>query len=125
VRRFLRSRTPDEARQRLIDGINYAAHHGTGLSLHDSDKNRLFGSEHYNSGRSVYEPSPWADGDFEEKMAALLGRANILNRTVPAFAEAQRLLENEGSILGRVIQNAKNRKTTGIAPGTRFNGYFS
>jgi hypothetical protein len=31
----------------IIDGINYAAYKETDSSLHDSDKNRLFGSERY------------------------------------------------------------------------------
>src|SRR5579883_724575 len=101
--------THNEARQLVIEGINYAAYHETDFSLHDSDKNRLFGSEHYNSDRPVHEPSPWAEGDFEEKMAMLLVWANILNRSVPAFAEAQRLLESEDSVLGRIVRNAKNR----------------
>ena len=112
--------TLDEARQLVIEGINYAAYHETDFSLHDSDKNRLFGSERYTSGRPVYEPSPWAEGDFEEKMAMLLVWANVLNRSVPAFTEAQRLLEGEDSVVGRVIQCAKNRKTADIAPGTKF-----
>jgi hypothetical protein len=112
--------TPDEARQMIIDGINYAAYHETDYSLYDSDKNHLFGSEHYNSGRPVCEPSPWGEGNFEEKMAMLLVWANVLNRCLPAFTEAQSLLEGEDSVLGRVIRSAKNRKTTDIAPGTKF-----
>jgi hypothetical protein len=112
--------TPDEARQLVIEGINYAAYHETNFSLHDSDKNRLFGSEHFNSGRPIHEPSPWAEADFEEKMAMLLVWANILNRSVPTFAEAQRLLEAEDSVLGRVIRNAKNRKPSDVVPGTKF-----
>jgi len=112
--------TPDEARQLIIEGINYAAYHETDFSLYDSDKNRLFGSEHYNSGRPLCEPSPWAEGDFEERMAMFLVWANVLNRSVPAFAKAQRLLEGEDSVLGRVIRGAKNRKPTDIAPGTQF-----
>ena len=107
--------TIDEARQLVIDGINYAAYHETDSSLHDSDKNRLFGSEHYKSGRLVYNPSPWAEGDFEEKMAMLLVWANVLNSSVAAFTEAQRLLEGEDSVVARVIRSAKNRKITGIA----------
>jgi len=98
--------TLDEARHLVIEGINYAAYRETDSSLHDSDKNRLFGSEHYKSGRSVVKPSPWAEGDFEEKMAMLLGWANVLNRSVPAFAVAQRVLEDEESIIGRVIRRA-------------------
>jgi Putative prokaryotic signal transducing protein len=98
--------TPDEARQMVIDGMDYAAYRETDSSLHDSDKNRLFGSEHYKSGRPVYDPSPWPEGDFEAKMATLLVWANVLNRSLPAFADAQRLLEDEDSIIGRVIQRA-------------------
>jgi len=102
--------TLDEAREEVISGIDYAAYRETDSSLHDSDKNRLFGSEHYSSGRPVYQPSPWADGDFEDKMATLLRTANWLNRTVPAFTEAQELLRHEESVLGRVIRLASNRK---------------
>ena len=94
--------TSDEARQLVIDGINYAAYRETDSSLHDSDKNLLFGSEHYRSGRPIVKPSPWAEGDFEEKMAMLLVWANVLNRSVPAFTDAQRLLEGEESVIGRV-----------------------
>ncbi len=41
--------TPDEARELIVDGINYAAYKETESSLHDSDKNRLFrlGSQSY------------------------------------------------------------------------------
>ena len=48
--------TSEEARLRIIEGINYAAYKETDSSLHDSDKNRLFGSERYNSGRHVVNP---------------------------------------------------------------------
>jgi len=78
--------TLDEARHLVIEGINYAAYRETDSSLHNSDKNSLFGSERYKSDRPVYQPSPWAEGDFEEKMAVLLTWANVLNRSVPAFA---------------------------------------
>jgi hypothetical protein len=98
--------TPDEARELIVKGINYAAYHETDTSLHDSDKNRLFGSEHYKSGRVVVVASPWAEGDFEEKMSKLLQWARQLNRSVPAFQEAQRLLEDEESVLGRIIRRA-------------------
>lgn len=102
--------TADEARELVIDGINYAAYRETDSSLHDSDKNRLFGSEHYKSGRPVYKPSPWGEDHFEEKMATLLVWANVLNRSVPTFADAQRLLEGEDSLIGRVIRHAKHQK---------------
>lgn len=100
--------TREEARELIIEGINYAAYKETDSSLHDSDKNRLFGGEHFSSGRPVYNPSPWAEGDFERKMATLLGIANALNKSVPACTEAQRLLQDEDSILGRVIRRAQN-----------------
>lgn len=112
--------TLDDAREELISGIDYAAYRETDFSLHDSDKNRLFGSEHYNSERPAYEPSPWAEGDFVEKMAMLLVWANVLNGSIPAFTEAQRLLEGEDSVLGSVIRTAKNRRPSDSAPGTRF-----
>jgi len=99
--------TADEARELIVEGINYAAYRETDSSLHDSDKNRLWGSEHYKSGRIVARPSPWAEGNFEEKMTALLRWANTLNRSVPAFEEAQRILGGEDSIIGRVVRRAK------------------
>jgi len=97
----------DEARERVIDGMNYAAYHETDFSLYDADKNCLFGSEHYNSGRSIARSSPWSEGNFEEKMATLLVWANILNRTDPLFKTAQHLLEGEDSVLGWVIRRTK------------------
>jgi len=40
----------------------------------------------------------------------LLRWANALNRSLPAFAEAQRLLEGEDSIIGSVVRRAKHRE---------------
>lgn len=99
--------TRDEAREILINGMNHAAYHETDYALFDSDKNCLFGSEHYNSGRSVARPSPWPEGDFEEKMATLLLWANLLSRGEAKLIEAQKLIENEDPILGRVIRRTK------------------
>jgi hypothetical protein len=96
--------TPDEARELVIEGMNHAAYRETDSSLYDSDKNRLFGSEHYSSGRIVARPSPWAEGDFEEKMVTLLRWANKLNRSDPTFRDAQALLQSEDSVLGRIVQ---------------------
>lgn len=101
--------TPDEAREIIINGMDDAAYHQTESSLHDSDKNRLFGSEHYKSDPPVYTPSPWPEGDFEQKMTTLLVWANALNRSDPTFAEAQQVLEDEDSIIGRLIQRARNQ----------------
>lgn len=102
--------TPTEAREEIISGIVYAAYRETDSSLFDADKNRLFGSNHYNSGRPIVKPSPWTDGDFEGKMATLLVWANILNRSVPNFKQAQQLLENEESLIGRVIRRARQQQ---------------
>lgn len=108
--------TPEEARQAVVDGINYAAYRETDSSLCDSDKNRLFGSAHYKSDRIVVKPSPWAEGDFEAKMAALLRWANVLNSSDPAFAEAQSLLEGEDSVIGRVIRRSKTSDLPSLEP---------
>lgn len=101
--------TRDEAAGLIIEGMNYAAYRETDSSLYDSDKNRLFGSEHYNSGRIVVRPSPWANGNFEKNMATLLVWANWLNSSSREFAEAQKALAREDSSLGRVIRRAKRR----------------
>ena len=99
--------TPDEARHLIIEGMNYAAYKETDSSLYDSDKNRLFGSEYYRSGRLVMKPSPWTEGDFEEKMTNLLLWANALNRHLLSFSHAQELLRGEDSLMGRIIRRAR------------------
>ena len=98
--------TLEQARLLIIEAINYAAYKETDSSLYDSDKNRLLGFEHYKSGRHLVESSPWAEGDFEERMATLLRWAKILNRSDPAFAQALKLLEGQDSLIGRVIRRA-------------------
>jgi len=108
--------TQEEARQAVVDGINYAAYKETDSSLYDSDKNRLFGAEHYRSDRVVVKPSPWADGDFEGKMAVLLRWANAFNSSDPAFAEAQSFLEGEDSVIGRVIRRSKTSDLLSLEP---------
>jgi hypothetical protein len=100
--------TPDEARELITEAMNYAAYRETDCSLYDSDKNCLFGSEHYVSGRIVVRPSPWEAGDFEKKMAILLRWADGLNRSVPVFREAQALLQSEDSVLGRIIRQVRS-----------------
>lgn len=49
--------TENEAKELLIDGIDYAAYRETKHSLWDSDKNKLFGEDHYQSGRPVLQQS--------------------------------------------------------------------
>lgn len=102
--------TLDEAREEVISGIDYAAYRETDTSLFDTDKDRLFGRKHYDSGRPIVKASTWAEGEFERKMTELLGIANYLHRRVPSFQEAQRLLEKEESALGRIIRSSKNPK---------------
>jgi hypothetical protein len=101
--------TLEEARLLIVERISYAAYKETDSSLYDSDKNRLFGSEHYESGRHIVKPSPWAEGDFEEKMAMLLRWAKTLNHSDRALAEALNLVEGEDSLIGRVIRRTKTR----------------
>ena len=101
--------TPDHARELLIEGLNFAAYKETNSSLHDSDKNRLYGSGHYNSDRPVHHPSPWAEGDFEQNMANLLSVAKLINRSTPGFSEALNVLQNEESTLGRIIRRSDPR----------------
>jgi hypothetical protein len=53
--------TLEEARLAIVEGINFAAYKETDSSLHSSDKNCLFGFEHYKSGGDVVKPDPWAE----------------------------------------------------------------
>lgn len=53
-------------------------------------------------------------------MVMLLVRANMLNRSVPTFAEAQKLLADEDSVNVRIIRSAKSRESLNIVPGTKF-----
>jgi hypothetical protein len=99
--------TEDEAKELLIDGMNYAAYHETIHSLWDSDKNKLFGSEHYVSARPVFQPSVWGDGeDFEQKMADLLRWAIQLGRSDERYSEAIRTLLCHEHYLSRIIKRA-------------------
>jgi hypothetical protein len=109
--------TSDEVRDLIIESMNYAAYKETDSSLYDADKNRLFASERYKSGRMIVKPNPWVEGDFEAKMRTLPRLANILNRSVPACKEASTLFENENSVLGNGL---RRRKTAGLAAMARF-----
>ena len=63
--------TLEKARLLIVEGSNYAAYKETDSSLYDSDKNRLLGFGHYKTWPHIVKTSPWAEGDFEEKMAIL------------------------------------------------------
>lgn len=101
--------TRDQAAEIVIEGMNYAAYEETDSSLYDSDKNRLFGSEHYNSGRVVVRPSPWEAQDFKSRMATLLVWANWLNHSSESFLEAQKILRREPSLLGGIVRKARRK----------------
>ena len=51
--------TITEAKELLIDGMNYAAYKETEHSLWLTDKDRLFGEPHYHDDRRVFSPSVW------------------------------------------------------------------
>ena len=96
--------TVTEAKERLISLMDYIAYREIGTSLYDSDKNRLFGEEHYNSGRPVYSPSPWAGEEFESKMSQLLKAARCYKSTGDQYREAIRHLRFCGGVvLNRII----------------------
>ena len=97
--------TDDEAKEALIEGMNYAAYRETDHSLWDSDKNKLFGSEHYISGRAVFQPSVWGEGEeFERKMAELLRWAIQLGRSDDKYANAIRTIRCCEHYLNRIIR---------------------
>lgn len=100
--------TDTEAKELLISGMDYAAYRETAHSLWDSDKNRLFGDEHYVSGRPVFQSSVWSEGEeFEEKMAELLRWAIQLVRSNEAsYNEAIRVLLSGDHYLNRIIRRA-------------------
>lgn len=99
--------TEAEAKDLLIEGMNFAAYHETDHSLWDSDKNRLFGEEHYHSGRFVAQPSVWGEGEeFETKMAELLRWAVWLDRSGTRYTTAMELLLAGNHYLNRIIKRA-------------------
>jgi hypothetical protein len=73
----------------------------------DSGKNKLFGAEHYQSGRPVFTPSVWGDGEtFEAKMTDLLRWAIQLGSTKGSYQEAIKLLSAGAHYLNRIIRRA-------------------
>ena len=99
--------TETEAKELLIGGMNYAAYKETGHSLWDSDMNKLFGEEHYVSGRPVFQASVWGDGEeFEKKMATLLRWAVQLGSALGSYPEAIRVLSSGEHYLNHIIRRA-------------------
>ena len=95
--------TVAEAKEILISAMDYMAYHEAGTSLYDSDKNRLFGADHYDSGWPVYSPSPWESKDFEKKMAELLQMAMSIPSTRAKYKQAIRTLLGRNLVLNRII----------------------
>lgn len=95
--------TVTEAKETLISAMDYMAYREVGTSLYDSDKNRLFGSEHYNSGRPVYSQSPWEGEEFEQKMAELLGWAMHIPASRAKYEIAIRTVLGTDVVLNKII----------------------
>jgi hypothetical protein len=95
--------TVQEAREIVIEAMNYAAYKETDSSLFDSDKNRLYGSDHYNSGRLIVRPSPWVD-DFETKMVQLLQWAHTFSRSDAQFKDSLRVLLTDSCPIGNLVR---------------------
>ena len=97
--------TVDEAKELLIEGMNYGAYRETNQSLWDEDKNKLFGAERYQSGRPVLAPSVWGEGEaFEAKMTELLRWAVQLSSTKGSYREAIKVLLAGDHYLNRIIR---------------------
>ena len=99
----------DEAKELLIDGMNYAAYRETDHSLYASDKNKLFGSEHYSDGdRPIVAPSPRGQGEvFEKKMEDLLRWALQLGTKKGNYREAIATLRKGDHYINGIIERAK------------------
>ena len=97
--------TIPEAKKLVIDAMNYAAYKETQHSLYTSDKNRLFGADHYRSELLSFEPSPW-EADFEREMCDLLRWAAMLQRSDASFAQAVRVLQHSSEYLGTLIRRS-------------------
>lgn len=95
--------TLTEAKETLISAMDYMAYREIGTSLYDSDKNRLFGEDHYNSGRPVYSPSPWEGKNFEKNMAGLLQMAMGIPSARAQYNQAIRTVLGRSLILNRII----------------------
>jgi hypothetical protein len=102
--------TEIEAKELIINGMNYAAYREVGTSLFVEDKNRLFGAEHFTLEPHTYsegKPSPWGTGqDFEEKMAELMRYAVRLGSSKGNYEDAIALLKSGNHYLNQIIQKA-------------------
>jgi hypothetical protein len=98
--------TLDEARQIVVEGLNDAAYKETDSSLYDfrHDKNRLFGSEHYNSGHHEDKPSPYAT---RYRLLSIAG-LDVPSRALAHTRQNQHRVErdrHQGEIYGPAVRH--------------------
>jgi hypothetical protein len=98
--------TEVEAKELLIDLINYAAYRETLHSLWPTDMNRLYGTKHYPEDRPDESPSVWEGEQFESKMAELLKWGVSLGSAKGDWRVAVRALRGGNHYLNRIIQRA-------------------
>jgi len=102
--------TEVQAKELIIDGMNYAAYKETDRSLFVEDKNRLFGAEHFALEPHAFDdgrPSPWGTGEqFESRMADLLRWAVALGSSQGDYQEAFAVLKRGDHYLNRIISKA-------------------
>jgi hypothetical protein len=105
--------TVTEAKELLISGMNYAAYREADSSLFVSDRNRLFGADHYKLEPNTVpndKPSPWGEGElFETKMAQLLEWALKIGNEADKYGQAIRLLSLGDHYLNRIIARVKQK----------------
>jgi hypothetical protein len=101
--------TETQAKEILIDLINYMAYKETDRSLFTVDKNRLFGESHYCIDPAIasHAPSPWGEGEvFEQKMAQLLQWGSRSGCNKASLDEAIKTLQCGDHYLNRIIRKA-------------------
>ena len=98
--------TDEEAKELLIDGMDYAAYKETDHSLWPSDKNKLFGEPHYTE-KPYDGPSTWGtSAEFERKMAELLKWAVQLGTAKGDYSLAIRHLLSGQHYINTIIGRA-------------------
>ena len=112
--------TEREAREIIISRMNYMAYSEYGCSLYASDKNRLYGAEHYQlEPNSVpnEESSAWAPGGRLEPMlpdlvlAAWISAPSEEKRTFEiAMSVVQLNRDSLGGIVRRAAKDPRFRK---------------
>ena len=103
--------TAEQAKEYLIPVMNYAAYREFDCSLYTSDRNRLFGEEHFKpepNTAPAERPSPWQGEKFEDKMAELLGWGFELSDKAK-FRHAVSVLSSGDHYLNSIVEKVKIR----------------